>query len=80
MGSIGVKAYADYNPGLALKYVKNVLNNIVKMALPINAMGALNRMVWAMIFYQAIAWPLWGYTRLFMVSTHYITGFILIRI
>jgi len=58
-GSIVVKAYADYNPGLALKYVKNVLNNIVKMALPINAMGALNRMVWAMIFYQAIAWPLW---------------------
>jgi len=29
-GSIAVEAYADYDPGLAVKYVKNVLNQYSK--------------------------------------------------
>ena len=39
MGSIAVKAYASYNPGLALKYVKNVLARYAKDGLAFQRYG-----------------------------------------
>lgn len=42
-GSIGVKAYADYNPGLALKYVKNVLKQYSKDGLAFQRYGRLKQ-------------------------------------
>jgi len=42
-GSIGVKAYADYSPALALKYVKNVLNQYSKDGLAFQRYGRLKQ-------------------------------------
>ena len=42
-GSIGVRAYADYNPGLALKYVKNVLQQYSKDGLAYQRYGRLKQ-------------------------------------
>jgi hypothetical protein len=42
-GSIGVKAYAVYNPGLAIKYVKNVLNQYSKDGLAFQRYGRLKQ-------------------------------------
>jgi len=38
-GSLGVKAYADYNPGLAIKYVRNVLDQYSKDGLAFQRYG-----------------------------------------
>ncbi len=42
-GSVGVKAYAEYNPALALKYVKNVLNQYSKDGLAFQRYGRLRQ-------------------------------------
>jgi len=42
-GSLGVKAYADYNPGLALKYVNNVLEQYSKDGLAYQRYGRLKQ-------------------------------------
>ncbi|MBB3058939.1 alpha-L-rhamnosidase-related protein [Mucilaginibacter gotjawali] len=42
-GSIGVKAYAAYSPALALKYVKNVLNQYSKDGLAFQRYGRLKQ-------------------------------------
>lgn len=42
-GSLGVKAYAEYSPALALKYVKNVLNQYNKDGLAYQRYGRLKQ-------------------------------------
>jgi hypothetical protein len=42
-GSIGVKAYAEYSPALALKYVKNVLSQYSKDGLAFQRYGRLKQ-------------------------------------
>ncbi len=42
-GSIAVKAYAGYNPGLAVKYVKNVLNQYSKDGLAFQRYGRIKQ-------------------------------------
>jgi len=42
-GSIGVRAYADYDPALALKYVKNVLHQYSKDGLAFQRYGRLKQ-------------------------------------
>ncbi len=42
-GSIAVKAYAEYKPDLALRYVKNVLNQYVKDGLAFQRYGRLKQ-------------------------------------
>ena len=42
-GSIGVKAYADYNPAIALKYVKNVLEQYGKDGLAFQRYGRIKQ-------------------------------------
>ena len=42
-GSVAVKAYAEYDPGLALKYVKNVLNQYSKDGLAFQRYGRHNQ-------------------------------------
>jgi len=42
-GSLGAKAYANYNPGLALKYVKNVLKQYSKDGLAYQRYGRLKQ-------------------------------------
>jgi len=42
-GSIGVEAYANYKPDLALKYVKNVLNRYEKDGLAFQRYGRVNQ-------------------------------------
>lgn len=43
MGSIGVRAYASYDPALALKYVKNVLHQYSKDGLAFQRYGRLKQ-------------------------------------
>jgi len=42
-GSVAVKAYAEYKPGLALKYVKNVLNQYSKDGLAFQRYGRIKQ-------------------------------------
>jgi hypothetical protein len=42
-GSIAVKAYAEYNPGIAIKYVKNVLDQYSKDGLAFQRYGRLKQ-------------------------------------
>jgi hypothetical protein len=42
-GSVAVKAYAEYNPALAIKYVKNVLNQYSKDGLAFQRYGRLKQ-------------------------------------
>jgi hypothetical protein len=42
-GSIGIRAYADYDPALALKYVKNVLHQYSKDGLAFQRYGRLKQ-------------------------------------
>ena len=79
-GSIAVKAYSAYNPELALKYVKNVLDQYSKDGLAFQRYGRLKQEGEGDDILSGNSLAIVGLYQAIMALTHCITVFTLIRI